>query len=155
MHYLFFLVTFAYSANAQVILSGSVKGAADEPLIGASILIKNTSSGTTVDVNGNFTLELDDKLKSSTLVISFIGYLTQEVSIGERKTFDIILQEDATQLNEIVVMGYSVQEKGKITGRSQYRRRRVDQQVTIAEYRSGVTGKSPGCCGNPKYRCSG
>ena len=116
MHYLFFLATFAYSANAQVILSGSVKSAADEPLIGASILIKNTSSGTTVDVNGNFTLELDDKLKSSALVISFIGYLTQEVSIGERKTFDIILQEDATQLNEVVVIGYSVQEKGKIPG---------------------------------------
>jgi hypothetical protein len=65
-----------------------------------------------------------------------------EVSIGERKTFDIILLEDAAQLNEIVVIGYSVQEKGKITGAVNIVDGETDQQVTVAEYRPGVAGKS-------------
>jgi TonB-dependent starch-binding outer membrane protein SusC len=144
MHYLFFLVTFAYSANAQVILSGSVKGAANDPLIGASILIKNTSLGTTVDVNGNFKIELDDKLKSSALVISFIGYLTQEVPIGERKTFDIILKEDATQLNEIVVIGYSAQEKGKITGAVNIVGEELISKLPLPSIDQALQGRAPG-----------
>src|SRR5688572_4912439 len=113
--YLFFAtaLTVSIQVSAQVRVTGTVKSAGGEPLVGAGILVKNTSVGTIADVNGAFSLQLDDNLKNSTLVISFIGYISQEAAIGERTTFDITLGEDATQLNEIVVTGYSVEERGK------------------------------------------
>jgi TonB-dependent starch-binding outer membrane protein SusC len=144
IYYLLVLATFAHSANAQVVLTGTVKGAASEPLIGASILIKNTTTGTTVDVNGNFTIQLADNLKSSALVISFIGYLTQEVPIGDRKTFDIVLQEDATQLNEVVVTGYTVQEKGKITGAVNIVGEELISKLPLPSIDQALQGRAPG-----------
>lgn len=144
MYYLLFLVTFAYTAHAQVILTGSVKGATGEPLIGASILIKNTSTGTTGDVNGNFTIQLDDKLKNSSLVISFIGYLTQEVAIGERTEFDILLIEDAKQLNEVVVTGYTAQEKGKITGAVNTVSAEMLNKIPVPSIDQALQGRAPG-----------
>ena len=146
MYYLLFLITFSFSlgVQAQIMLTGTVKSAAGEPLIGASILIKNTSSGTTADVDGAFRLQLDDKLKNSMLVISFIGYITQEISIGERKTFDIILAEDATQLNEIVVTGYTVQEKGKITGAVNTVSAEMLNKVPVPSIDQALQGRAPG-----------
>ncbi len=144
MYYLLFLVTFAYNAVGQVMVTGSVKGTAGEPLIGASILIKNTTSGTTVDVNGNFALQLEENQKTSALIISFIGYLTQEVPIGERKVFDIVLQEDATQLNEVVVTGYSVQEKGKITGAVNIVGEELINKLPLPSIDQALQGRAPG-----------
>src|SRR5688572_13765050 len=113
INYLFFVLAVSINVSAQISVTGTVKSADGEPLVGAGVLVKNTSLGTIADVNGAFSLQLTDNLKSSTLVISFIGYITQEVAIGERTTFDITLGEDATQLSEIVVTGYSVEERGK------------------------------------------
>lgn len=115
-NYLFFALAVSFNVNAQISVTGTVKSANGEPLVGAGILVKNTSLGTMADVNGAFSLQLTDNLKNSTLVISFIGYISQEVAIGERTTFEITLGEDATQLSEVVVTGYSVEERGKITG---------------------------------------
>lgn len=99
----------------------SIKGkvqSADGYLPGASILIKGTSRGSTTDTNGDFTLSAP---ANATLVVSFIGYKTMEVPVGSKTVFDIMLENDATQFNEIVVtalgiarekkaLGYSVQE---------------------------------------------
>lgn len=143
-YHLLFLASLAFSAQAQVVLTGTVKSADGEPLIGASILVKNTSSGTTVDVEGAFTLQLDDKLKSSALVISFIGYLTQEISIGERKSFDIILTEDTKVLSEIVVTGYTAQEKGKITGAVNTVSAEMLGKVPVPSIDQALQGRAPG-----------
>lgn len=99
----------------------SIKGkvqSADGYLPGASILIKGTSRGSTTDTNGDFTLSAPT---NATLVVSFIGYKTLEIPVGSKTVFDIMLENDATQFNEIVVtalgiarekkaLGYSVQE---------------------------------------------
>ncbi len=144
MYYLLFLVTLSFSAQAQITLTGTVKNAAGEPLIGASILVKNTTSGTTVDVEGAFRLQLDEKLKNSTLVVSFIGYLTQEISIGERTTFDIVLAEDATQLSEVVVTGYMSQEKGKITGAVNSISAETLTMLPLPSIDQALQGRAPG-----------
>lgn len=144
MYYLLFLVMFSLSLKAQIMITGTVKNASGEPLIGSGILIKNTSSGTTSDVDGAFRIQLDDNLKNSTLVISFIGYITQEISIRERKIFDIILAEDATQLNEIVVTGYTVQEKGKITGAVNTVSAEMLNKVPVSSIDQALQGRAPG-----------
>ena len=82
------------------------------PIIGASILDRNTKNGTISDVNGNFTLKVSDK---STLVISYIGYSPLEVKVGSQTKMTIKLNEDVKKLDEVVVVGYGTQKKTSST----------------------------------------
>lgn len=88
-------------------IRGTVVDANGIPVIGASVLVKGTSNGTITDIDGNFTLQNT----SGTLVVSYIGYKTQEVSIQNQKVFNIVLKEDTEVLDEVVVVGYGVQKK--------------------------------------------
>ncbi len=84
------------------------------PVIGASVVEKgNTSNGAITDFDGNFTLEVKP---GATIVISYIGYQTQEIAVGDRSFFSVTLQEDANALDEVVVVGYGVQKKKLVTG---------------------------------------
>ncbi len=83
------------------------------PVIGASIVEKGTTNGTVTDLDGNFTLNVKP---GATLVISYIGYTTQEIATGSQSSFNVTLQEDNTALEEVVVVGYGVQKKKLLTG---------------------------------------
>ena len=82
-------------------------------VIGASVVEKGTSNGVVTDFDGNFSLNVSP---GATLVISYIGYETQEVSVGNQSTINITLKEDNAQLEEVVVVGYGVQKKKLVTG---------------------------------------
>ncbi len=83
------------------------------PVIGASVVEKGTTNGVVTDFDGNFTLNVKP---GATLVISYIGYTTQEVAVGNQSNFNITLLEDNAQLEEVVVVGYGVQKKKLVTG---------------------------------------
>ena len=83
------------------------------PVIGASILEKGTSNGTVTDLDGNYSLSVKP---GATLVISYIGYKTQEIKVGNNTRIDVTLEEDNTSLEEVVVVGYGVQKKKLVTG---------------------------------------
>lgn len=83
------------------------------PVIGASILEKGTSNGTVTDIDGNFSLNVQP---GATLVISYIGFQTQEVVVGNQSTINVAMKEDDTTLEEVVVVGYGVQKKKLVTG---------------------------------------
>jgi TonB-linked SusC/RagA family outer membrane protein len=83
------------------------------PVIGASIVEKGTTNGTVTDLDGNFTLNVKP---GATLVVSYIGYTTQEIATGSQSSFNVTLQEDNTALEEVVVVGYGVQKKKLLTG---------------------------------------
>jgi TonB-dependent starch-binding outer membrane protein SusC len=142
--FLLLLVTFSTVAQAQQILTGTVKSASGETLVGASILVKNTSIGTTADIDGAFSLQIDPKYNNASLVISFIGYLTQEVPINDRKNIEVVLAEDATQLGEIVVTGYTVQEKGKITGAVNTVSEDLISKLPVPSIDQALQGRAPG-----------
>ena len=93
-------------------VSGTVVDAMG-PVIGASILEKGTSNGTVTDIDGNFSLNVQP---GATLVISYIGFLTQEIAVGNQSTINVTMKEDDTQLEEVVVVGYGVQKKKLVTG---------------------------------------
>jgi len=99
---------------AQRTITGSVTDAEGEPLIGASILVQGTSTGTVTDIDGNYTLNLPEDAK--VLVVSYTGFITQEVPVGASNTIDIVLEEDVAQLEEVVVTGYGVKRKKDVTG---------------------------------------
>lgn len=116
MKHLFLLLTllsFSLIALAQQKVTGKVKDSSGEPVIGASVVVKgNNTMGTITDFDGNFMLDVPTK---SVLVISYIGYVTQEVPTAGKKSLEIILKEDTKTLDEVVVIGYGTQRKGDVT----------------------------------------
>lgn len=95
-------------------VTGTVQDVNGAPLIGVNILVKGTNTGTTTDVEGQFSLnDVDDQ---AVLVVSYIGYESLEVPIEGRSSLVIIMQEDVTTLDEVVVVGYGVQRKSDVTG---------------------------------------
>lgn len=107
---LFHLLTFAQSTQT---ITGTISDAFGEPVIGANVTEKGTVNGTITDLNGNFTLKVSS---TSTLVISYIGYLTMDVPVGNETIFNIQLKEDAQNLEEVVVVGFGTQKKVNLTG---------------------------------------
>ena len=99
-------------ANAQQVnVSGVIKDATGETVIGASVMVKGTKTGTVTDFDGKFHVECTP---GDTLVISYIGYQTQEVKAADG--MNVVLQEAANDLNEVVVTGYTTQRKADLTG---------------------------------------
>lgn len=97
-------------SNAQTV-KGTVT-ADGQPLPGASVIIKGTTTGTSTDFDGNYTIKADD---ASTLVFSYVGYASQEVVVGNQATINVELLAD-NSLDEVVVIGYGTQRKSDLTG---------------------------------------
>ena len=117
MKHLFLLLTllsFSLTALAQQKVTGKVKDSSGEPVIGASVVVKgNNTMGTITDFDGNFMLDVPAK---SVLVISYIGYVTQEVPTAGKNSLEIVLKEDTKTLDEVVVIGYGSARKSDVTG---------------------------------------
>ena len=96
-----------------VTVSGVVKDRKGEPIIGANIMEKGTTNGTITDFDGKYTLKV--KSAQSVLTISYIGYKTQEIPVGNGGKKDITLQDDSELMDEVVVIGYGTQRKGDVT----------------------------------------
>jgi len=111
----FFMALFVFATNAQqVAISGIVRDArSGEEVIGANIIERGTSNGTITDINGNFRLSV---ASDATLVISFIGYETQEIAVQGRTSLTINLSEDTRLLEELLVIGYGTVRRGDATG---------------------------------------
>jgi len=107
-------VVVSFGLSAQRTVSGTVTDVeTGEALIGANILAKGTSAGTTTDIDGSYSLEVPDD--ATTLVVSYIGYVTQEVEIGASNVVDVSLQSGSV-LDEVVVVGYGTVKKRDATG---------------------------------------
>ncbi len=98
---------------APIKVIGKITDATGESLIGASVALKNGKGLTVTDANGNFTVTVPE---NATLVVSYIGYQTQEVEVAGRTQINIVLKEQAGNLNEVVVTGYGTQHKKDLTG---------------------------------------
>ena len=104
---------FSFSQTTRAI-SGVVKDNAGEVMIGVNVLIKGTTNGTITDIDGNY--KLTSVSEKSVLVVSYIGYLTQEIVIGNQSVINVTLLEDTKKLDEVVVIGYGVVKKRDLTG---------------------------------------
>ena len=109
------LTLFSFSfAVAQVLVRGTVVDQTGEPVPGASIQVKGGTQGTISDLDGKFSLNVPNK--KSVLVVSFIGYTTQELQVNVSKPMSIVLKEDTKALDEVVVVGYQEVKKRDLTG---------------------------------------
>ena len=111
------LPTMAEQAVQNVQQAGVVKGQVTDKngdaVIGATVKVKDAQTGTVTDFNGNFSLSVQ---KAGSIVVSYIGYLTKEVAFTPGQSLNITIEEDATALDEVVVVGYGVQKKSDVTG---------------------------------------
>ena len=96
----------------EIKVQGVVKDQTGEAVIGATVMQKGTSNGTVTDFDGNFSLSVPSK---ATLVISYIGYTTQEVAVDGKSKIDVVLKEDSQTLSEVVVVGYGTMDKKELT----------------------------------------
>lgn len=110
--FLFFCFS-AFSQTGKTVM-GTVTSADGQPLPGASIVQKGTNNGVQSDFDGNYQIQLASG--SGVLVFSYVGFTTKEETVGNRNSIDVVLEEDAQNLDEVVVIGYGSQKKSDITG---------------------------------------
>ena len=104
------------SSTADRTITGTVKDESGSALPGVSVVLKGTPRGTVTNADGKFQFDVPDGNGAATLVFSFVGYLAQEVAVGDKSQFNVSLQTDTRALNEVVVVGYGTARKSDLTG---------------------------------------
>ena len=122
-------------------ITGVVKDIKGETIIGANIMIKGTGTGVSTNIDGEFSIEA---AAGEELIVSFIGYLTQTIKIDSQKTLNIKLLEDTKTLEEVVVVGYTVQTKSAVTGSVAVVKADKLKDVNTLEVGSMLQGKVSG-----------
>ncbi len=131
-------MAFAQTTNR---ITGTVVEASGEPLIGVSVKVIGEKLGAITDAQGRFSLNVKP---NASLEISYIGYATQTIKVGEQTTFNIIMKEDTDLLNEVVVIGYGVARKKDLTGASVSLRGSDIANIPAATTAQAITGKMAG-----------
>lgn len=140
----FLLVAFmaVLTVHAQSIkVAGTVIDDKGEPVIGASVIIKGTGTGTVTDFDGRFSVTADPKAK---LVISFIGYKTVEEAVNGRGSIKVTLEEDQAMLNEVVVIGYGTMDKKELTSAISHVGEKDFLSISSLDPTMMIQGKVPG-----------
>jgi len=122
-------------------ITGTVVDAAGLPIIGANVIEKGTTNGTVTDVDGKFTISVDD---NAIIHVSYIGYLNQKINTTGKTNFEIILKEDTEVLEELVVVGYGTQKKVNLTGSVASIDTKYIESRPITSVSAGLAGLLPG-----------
>lgn len=141
IHVAFLLMLTTTSVFAQQSVTGNVKDVSGEPIIGASVVEKGTTNGVITDMDGNFILSVKP---SATLVVSYIGYITQEFAIQPGRSAAITLREDLQTLDEVVVVGYGVQKRKDVTGAVASVSEKDYADLAITDITQALAGRVPG-----------
>ncbi|WP_304064216.1 SusC/RagA family TonB-linked outer membrane protein [Pedobacter glucosidilyticus] len=136
------LILVSFAAQSQSKVTGTVKDELGEPLIGVSVQIQNTTSGTTTNVNGQFSIDV--AANNQTLVFSYLGYTTQEVAINNRTVVDIILKPNDKSLDEVVVIGYGTIKKRDVSTSTVTISANDLKDQPVAGFDQAIAGKAAG-----------
>ena len=128
------------TSQQQKTLKGTVNDAFG-PLVGVSVVVKGTTNGVVTDLDGNFTLNVNE---GDILQISFIGYATQEIKYTGQPSLTVKLQEDTQLLEEVVVVGYGTQKKVNMTGSVAQVDSKMLESRPIQNLSTGIQGLMPG-----------
>lgn len=124
------------------LLQGLVKDEQGNPIIGASIQLKNTGTGVITDLDGLFQIQVTDK--NSVIVISYIGYVTQEISVGDRSSITVQLKEDTKSLEEVVVTAFGATQKKETMVGSIQQVRPAELKVSSSSLSTSFAGRMAG-----------
>lgn len=143
--FLFLLTTCAIlSAQDSQLIQGQVVDADSIPIVGATVVIKGTTTGSVTDLNGNFSIEVPETGEQS-LIISFVGMLQEEIDISTRRVVNVVLAEDIMQLDDVVVVGYGTQKPESVVGAiSQTSGEVLERSGGVNNIGAALTGNIPG-----------
>lgn len=144
--YTLFLATFVVMgfAQAQAVLKGKVTDAAGEAMVGVSVYLKGTSVGAITDIEGVYQLNLPLGAENGVLVLSAIGYATQEIAIAGRTEIDVLLKEDSQALQEVVITGYTTENRTKVTGAVATVKAQTLNTLPVPTLDQALQGRVPG-----------
>jgi len=145
--YLFDKKNGSFVTQEKKTVTGTIIDNAGEPVIGANIIEKGTTNGVITDLDGKFSLTVSE---NATLQISYIGYLTQEIPVGEKLIINVTLAEDLLTLEEIVVVGYGTQKKVNLTGSIAQVDSKVFENRPVTSAVTALQGTLPGVYITPK-----
>jgi TonB-linked SusC/RagA family outer membrane protein len=124
-------------------ISGVVKDDRGEPLPGVNVTVKGTTSGIVTDIDGRYSLEVSGE--NDVLVFSYVGFTRQEQKVGKRRTIDVVMAEDATEIKELVVVGYGIQKKESIVGSIvRTTNEEIMKSGNVTDLKQALTGRLPG-----------
>jgi TonB-linked SusC/RagA family outer membrane protein len=141
VYFLFFFQFFLTSAFAQKSITGTVKDEKGEALVGVTVKVKGTNSGTATNSNGNFSITATN---DAILEISHTGFLSQEIKTEGKDHIDVLLKPSAATLSDVVVIGYGSQSRQKVTTSVSKLDTKVLENVTYANLGSALQGAIPG-----------
>ncbi len=133
----------AFAQNKTV--KGTIIDSKGETLIGVNVSVKGTTIGTISDLDGKYTLDVPGS--NSTLVFSFIGYKTEEITVGDKSVIDITLKDDTQLIDEVVVVGYGTQKKVTVTGAVASVSGEELKASPTTNLSNGMLGRLPGVIG--------
>lgn len=136
---------FAAAAGNQfveIVVQGTITDENNGPIPGANVLVKGTTKGTTTDAEGKFSISVPDE--NAVLIVSFIGYTSEEVPVGSRTTIDVKLTPDIQQLSEVVVVGYGTQKRSSVTGAVATVGSKEVSALPVVSVESAIQGRVPG-----------
>lgn len=122
-------------------ITGTIVDDNGDPIVGANIMVKNTSNGTITDIDGNYSLEACGE---DVLHITYIGYLAQDIKVGNNEKVNIRLKEDTQTLEEVVVVGYGVQKKTNLSGAVSKASSEIIEAKPATNLISALQGEIPG-----------
>jgi len=128
--------------NQQLSVSGIVTDKLNDPLPGVTIQVKGTGQGTVTDIDGKYNIVVPSG--NAILVFSFIGYQTQEISVGQRQSIDVVLSEATTELEEMVVVGYGQQKKESVVAAISQINAKGLKQTPTSNLGVALAGRLPG-----------
>ncbi|MDB5112286.1 MAG: TonB-dependent receptor plug [Mucilaginibacter sp.] len=131
-----------YAAAENIVVKGVVKDTTGRPIPSVSIRVKGTTNGITSDANGAFTIKLTDG--NATLVFSFVGYQSQEIAVNNRAIINVVLKEQYSSLNELIVVGYGTRKKSDITGSVSSISEKQLREIPAGNIGSILQGAAPG-----------
>ena len=134
------LCIFAVCAQAQTV-SGIVKDSSGDAIIGATVRVSGSNAGTVTDAKGHYSITAS---RGSVLTVSYIGYLTKQIRLSGENVVDVVLQEDNTNLNELVVVGYGTQKKKLVTGATVQVKGDEIAKLNTTNALEGMASSSPG-----------
>lgn len=127
----------------QHVVTGKITDATtNEPLIGVNVVVEGTTIGVTTDIDGNFSIKADDS--NAKLTFSYIGYISQTVSLAGQKTVNILLSSDIKSLDEIVVIGYGTVRRSDVTGSVSSVNAEKIKSVPVNDFRQALQGRAAG-----------
>ncbi|UCS95773.1 TonB-dependent receptor [Echinicola marina] len=127
--------------TVQVEVSGTVTAKDGQPIPGVTVVEQGTVNGTVTDLDGKYSISVEE---GANLVFSFVGYLSQTVTVSNQSTLNIVLEDDVSDLEEVVVVGYGTQKKGNLTGAVGMTDGAVLQERPITNITDGLQGVVPG-----------